>query len=222
MPFKQFAPYVLGGLAIILVAYTGVKISLAQLDAMKTASYEAGFAAAEAKQAIALNAALAEQQRLLEAEFTLKLTTANNANAAIRAEKNALAQRAATLEKEIDYVTTHYRAGPAAQPKPLPACIFTTGFVGLYNNAIGATSAVIGDTMPASSANGDTQRTDGATNTATTTAAESDKLQPSNIKQADILQHVTEYGARCMAIEAQLNGLIDYLENEQRRQANGT
>ncbi|MBZ9612155.1 hypothetical protein [Rheinheimera maricola] len=222
MPFKQFAPYILGGLAIILVAYAGVNISLAQLDAMKTASYQAGFAAAEAKQVTALNVALAKQQRQLEAEFTRKLTTANNANAAIRAEKHALAQRAANLEKEIDYVTTHYRAGPAAQPELLPACIFTTGFVGLYNNAIGATTAVGGDTMPASSATGDTQRTDSATNTAPTTTTENDKLRPSGVAQADILQHVAGYGARCLAIEAQLNGLIDYLENEQRRDANGT
>ena len=219
MPFKQFAPYVLGGLAIVLVAYAGVKISLAQLDAMKTASYQAGFAAAEVANANAVSTALVAQQKTLQAEFTRQLNTANTAN--IRAEKHALAQRARALEEEIDYVTTRYRTGPLAQPEPLPACIFTTGFVGLYNSAIGATAATGGNTLPASSATGVTKRTDTAANAAATASTESDALRPSGIGQADILQHVTGYGARCLALEAQLNGLIDHLEKEQRRSTDG-
>lgn len=180
-------------------------------------SYLAGYADANAKNAEALAMALQAQQQTLQAEFTRQLNTANAANAAIRAEKAALAQREQDLKKEIDYVTTHYRAGPTAEPKPLPACIFTTGFVGVYNSAIGAKPDITA-TMPATGA---TQRTAAAASTTTAISAP-DALQPSGVRQADILQHLTGYGARCLAIEAQLNGLIDYVEQEQRRNTDGT
>lgn len=180
-------------------------------------SYLAGYAEAKADSANNLALALKAQQQTLHAEFTRQLNTANAANAAIRAEKAALAQREQDLKKEIDYVTTHYRAGPTAEPKPLPACIFTTGFVGVYNSAIGA-KPDIATTMPTASA---TQRTTAAADT-TATINSADALQPSGVGQADILQHLTGYGGRCLAIEAQLNGLIDYLEQEQRRTMDGT
>lgn len=217
MNFKTASPFI-AALAIVAVAYLGLKVSLAQLAAIKAASYQAGYAKAQAEHANALSAALVTQQQTLQAEFTRQLNTANAANAAISAEKAELVERANALREEIDYVTTYYRAGRTAEPEPLPACIFTTGFVGVYNRAIGAEPSTA-TPMPAA---GTAQRTAAAASTAATIGSSADALQPSGIGQANILQHLTGYGARCLAIEAQLNGLIDYLEHEQRRSTDGT
>lgn len=201
------------GLAAIAVIWA---LSAMHRSAVQN-SYFAGYAEAQADTADTWAKALQVQQQQREAEFTRQLNAANAANAAIRAEKAALAQREQDLKKEIDYVTTHYRAGPTAEPKPLPSCIFTTGFVGVYNSAIG----VKPDTTATMPATGATQRTAAAASTATAISTP-DALQPSGVRQADILQHLTGYGARCLAIEAQLNGLIDYVEQEQRRNTDGT
>lgn len=207
----------LSAFAIAAFAYLLLKVALAQLAAIKEASYQAGFDSATAGHAKAMSAALLAQQQQLQADFSRQLKRANSANAAIQAEKQALAERARALEEEIDYVTTYYRSGPTAEPELLPACIFTTGFVGVYNSAIGAKPDITA-TMPIAGA---TQRTTAAADT-TATINSTDALQPSGVGQADILQHLTGYGARCLAIEAQLNGLIDYLEQEQRRETDGT
>lgn len=216
MTSKAWHP-LLSAFAIAAFAYLLLKVALAQLAAIKEASYQAGFDSATAGHAKAMSAALLAQQQQLQADFSRQLKRANSANAAIQAERQALAERARALEEEIDYVTTYYRSGPTAEPEPLPACIFTHGFVGVYNSAIGAKHDITA-TMPTAGA---TQRTTAA---ADTTAAinSPDALQPSGVGQADILQHLTGYGTRCLAIEAQLNGLIDYLEQEQRRTMDGT
>lgn len=201
------------GLAAIAVIWA---LSAMHRSAVQN-SYFAGYAKAQSDTSDTWAKALLVQQQQLQDEFTRQLNTANAANAAIRAEKAELVERANALREEIDYVTTHYRAGSTAAPTPLPACIFTTGFVGVYNSAIGAKPDITG-TMPAV---GTTQRTAAAAST-TTAISTPDALQPSGVRQADILQHLTGYGARCLAIEAQLNGLIDYVEQEQRRNTDGT
>ncbi|WP_051219730.1 hypothetical protein [Rheinheimera baltica] len=203
----NFKKHLLAALAIIAAVLAVVAIAQLGLSAIKQTSYDAGYSAAEAKQATAVNTALAEQQRTLRAEFTRQLTNANNAVTALRAVNRDIAQRELLLRQEIDYVTTHYRQSPAATPEPLPACIFTHGFVSVYNGAIspgGAASAA----MPAADTAAGTDTTASAA-----TAIEADKLQPSNIQQRDILHHIAGYGSRCQAIEAQLNQLLDYLES---------
>lgn len=208
----------LAAFAIVVFAYLLLKVILSQLAAMKESSYQAGFDSATAIHAKAMSAALLAQQQQLQADFSRQLKLANAANAAIRAEKHALAERARALEEEIDYVTTYYLAGSTAELEPLPACIFTTGFVGVYNSAIGAKPDITA-TLPSVST---AERVDAAARPASAINPKTDILQPSGVGQADILQHLTGYGARCLAIEAQLNGLIDYLEQEQRRTMDGT
>ncbi|GAB2927558.1 hypothetical protein [Rheinheimera gaetbuli] len=201
----NFKKHLLAALAIIAAVLAVVAIAQLGLSAIKQTSYDAGYSAAEAKHATAVSTALAEQQRTLQAEFKRQLTNANNAVNALRAANRDIAQREQLLLQEIDYVTTHYRPSPAAELEPLPACIFTHGFVSVYNGAIspgGATAAA----MPAA---------DTATRADTTASAATatDALQPSGIEQRDILHHIAGYGSRCQSIEAQLNQLLDYLES---------
>lgn len=202
MTFKK---KLLAALAIIAAAVAVVAIAQLGLNAIKQTSYDAGYSAAEAANATATSNALAEQQRQLQAEFKRQLNTANSAVTALRTANRDIAQRELLLRQEIDYVTTHYRQSPAAAPELLPACIFTNGFVSVYNGAISdgsTTTATVPAADPAAGAN--------TTASAATTA---DALQPSDIKQRDILHHITGYGSRCQSIEAQLNQLLDYLES---------
>lgn len=146
---------------------------------------------------------LADQEQQLRTEYERQLAEAHDAVRGLRAEKASISQRASELEQEIDRVTSHYREQPQAPAQPLPDCRFTHGFVGLYNAAI--TPAV---QVPRSDlATG----ADGKAGTAATV----DPLGLSPVRQPDILHHITGYGARCQAIEAQLSSLIDYLQATQ-------
>lgn len=146
---------------------------------------------------------LANQEQQLRTEYERQLAEAHDAVRSLRVEKASITQRASELEQEIDRVTSHYREQPQAPAQPLPDCRFTHGFVGLYNAAI--TQAMqVPRSDPATGANGKTG-----------TAATADPLRLSPIRQPDILRHITGYGARCQAIEAQLSSLIDYLQATQ-------
>ncbi len=146
---------------------------------------------------------LADQEQKLRTEYELQLAEAHDAVRSLRAEKASITQRASELEQEIDRVTSHYREQPQAPTQPLPDCRFTHGFVGLYNAAITPTVQVP-RSDPATGADGKTG-----------TAATADPLGLSPVRQPDILHHITGYGARCQAIEAQLSSLIDYLQATQ-------
>lgn len=168
-----------------------------------SAGYDAGYSAARADMAQQASAEWQRRETELRAEFDRRLNAANNAAETLRTEKRAIQSHAEALREDIDHVTQRYRAATDAMPEPLPECIFTDGFVGLYNNAIRtdpAATAVSGADISSGTA-----ETPGATGVADTS------LRPSDIRQSDILHHITDYGARCRAIEAQLNGLIDYL-----------
>lgn len=190
---------------VFLAVTAGIVIVLALHRTAVTASYLRGYAEAKADSAVVWTKAVQKQQQQLQAEFKRQLDTANSAVTALRAANRDIAQREVLLRQEIDYVTTHYRQRPDAEPEPLPACIFTHGFVSVYNGAISPGGATT-DTVPAA---------DPATRTDTTASAAraSETLQPSDISQRDILHHITGYGSRCQAIEQQLNQLLDYLES---------
>lgn len=201
-----------------LAVCTAIVLVIALHRTAVTASYLRGYAEAKADSTELWTKAVQVQQQQLQAEFKRQLTNANNAVTALRAANRDIAQRELLLRQEIDYVTTHYRQSPAAQPEPLPACIFTNGFVGVYNRAIspgGAASAA----MPAADTAAGTNTAASASATAATTE---DALRPSNIRQRDILHHIAEYGSRCQSIEAQLNQLLDYLESINRGKTDGS
>lgn len=194
--------------SLLWLAYVGVK-------AVQHTSYLNGYADAKADSAQATSRALEAQYQQLNAEFNRQLGQANKAVTALRQANQAIAKREQQLRQEINHVTTHYRDTPAARPEPLPECIFTTGFVGLYNHAISPAkpgTAAVPAATPAAGANR-------APSTAAVAAASIDPLKPSAITQRDILAHITAYGSRCQAIEGQLNQLLDYLEHINHREA---
>ncbi|WP_288843431.1 hypothetical protein [uncultured Deefgea sp.] len=112
--------------------------------------------------------------------------------------RNNLAESRVQLSRNVPNVTTIYRPAPKAAARPLPACIFTAGFVRDWNTALGvptepkANQSASGTTDPASQSNA----TDG--------------LDASDINQADILTNHIDNANRCQIIESQLNQLIDW------------
>lgn len=101
------------------------------------------------------------------------------------------------LTGEIARVTTRYRKALDAAPEPLPACVFTRGFVRVWDEATGAA-------LPAPA---DPDRA--AAPAAGTGAAEQ---LDSGLGQADVLGHHTRYAEQCRNTAAQLDRLIDALE----------
>ncbi|WP_410499690.1 hypothetical protein [Chitinibacter sp. S2-10] len=112
--------------------------------------------------------------------------------------RNALAETRVQLSRNIQRVTTVYRPAPNATPVPLPACVFTTGFVHDWNAANGIEQA--------------DQAASGAADQASA-AEEADGLYPSGVTQSDILTNHIDNATRCRAIESQLSGLIDWHHN---------
>lgn len=106
------------------------------------------------------------------------------------------------LTGEIDRVNDLYRDALDAQPKPLPACVFTAGWVRFYDEATGAVAAG----MPSTA---DTSRT--AAQVAEGRAAE--QLN-SGISQRDVLAHHVRYAEQCRSTAAQLDALIDAVEGQ--------
>lgn len=112
--------------------------------------------------------------------------------------------RQANQRKErINDVTTVYVPAPGAKPEPLPACIFTRGWLRHYNAAIGAAPADLSEAGTTAGTSAAAPATGGA-------AAGEDDLRPAMINQAGILEHQIDYGARNRKIEAQLRQLVKF------------
>ncbi|WP_160286846.1 DNA-packaging protein [Pseudomonas knackmussii] len=112
--------------------------------------------------------------------------------------KRELRTKTESLQKEINRVTTLYRRALDAQPEPLPQCVFTRGFVRVWNST--------GDGVADLSSTGQ-----GSSRTAAPTA-EGDPAEQldSGVGQADVLDNRVRNGEQCAAIRAQLNRLIDW------------
>lgn len=106
-------------------------------------------------------------------------------------------QTAARLAGEIHRVTTQYRRAPAAPLEPAPACVFTHGFVRVWNESAGPA----GQPVPAAGDPGAVAGTAGA-----------DDALDSGVSQADVLAHRIDSAARCRDIESRLNALTDFEE----------
>lgn len=141
----------------------------------------------------------AKEERRLRSLWLDEQTRADGLAQQLANEQRAFRHETDRLKKEIQHVTSQWRPHPQAALEPLPRCVFTHGFVRLYNDAIGAA------VHPATVTKGG----------ATETAAATDALD-SGIDQASLLDHHIQYGERCRAIETQLNLLIDvYTKAEQ-------
>lgn len=104
------------------------------------------------------------------------------------------------LTGEIARVNDLYRDTLDAPPKPLPACVFTAGWVRVYDEATGAVTAG----MPTAT---DTRRA-----AAQSTEGRAAEQLDSGISQSDVLEHHTRYAEQCRNTAAQLDLLIDAVE----------
>lgn len=104
------------------------------------------------------------------------------------------------LTGEIARVNDLYRDALDAPPKPLPACVFTAGWVRVYDEATGAIPAG----MPSAT---DTGRV-----AAQSTEGRAAEQLDSGISQRDVLEHHTSYAEQCRNTAAQLDLLIDAVE----------
>lgn len=185
-PFQQAGVPALVGAALAAFAVGAIS------GYWLTRQYDnAQFALWQAQQARQQAAAI-EQVRQREQAFVRR---GEQLSVALLEEQQAHAATAQQLNKEIDRVTSQYRAKSGAPLQPVPHCVYTNGFVGLYNRAIGADAV-----SPDQSASG----ADAATGTSETI--------DSGVSQQDLLAHAIDNGERCRNITSQLNRLIDYTE----------
>ncbi|MCW3482102.1 hypothetical protein OL229_21510 [Neisseriaceae bacterium JH1-16] len=174
----------LASLALLLAAGAGYGYGFGQGQARTAADAQL----ATLHRDIALAQAAAQERELRLAERGDALA------ARLARQQLADADATAQLKRSLDRVSTVYRPAPDAPLQPLPRCVFTRGFVGVLNTAIGAEPVPAADPAGAAAAETDTA---GATD--------------SGVSQADLLDHLTDYGQRCRRLEHQLDALIDWL-----------
>ncbi|MGK4344013.1 DNA-packaging protein [Ectopseudomonas oleovorans] len=175
-------------------------------------AYDTGYAKAQTEGALALEKLRGEHQeqelaRARAAEASAKAATKRLQEEQARNDKLAsdLAEQQRQHRKTTDYLTGEiarvadlYREALDAPPKPLPACVFTAGFVRVWDEATGARAPA------ALSAAADPERT--AAQVARARAAEQ---LDSGISQAALLGHHIQYAEQCRNTAAQLDALID-------------
>jgi len=101
------------------------------------------------------------------------------------------------LTEEIARVNDLYLKALDAEPEPLPACVFTVGWLRVYDEATGAIAAGMPPAI-------DTGRV-------AAQSAEGRALD-SGISQRDVLEHHTRYAEQCRNTAAQLDLLIDAVQ----------
>jgi len=111
-------------------------------------------------------------------------------------------QTSERLTGEINRVTTLYRRALNKPPEPLPAAVFTTGFVRVWNSANGIAA---NSGLPAA----ETARRAAAPSDPTTAADQLD----SGVSQGDVLINHTRNAELHASCRAQLNSLINWNSN---------
>jgi len=128
---------------------------------------------------------------------------ANQAEQSLLDIRQQLAQQTQHAKEQIDAVTQTYRTAPGAAPQALPQCVFTRGFVRLWNSAAGADDGR-GTVSSGASVGGADAATDPA------------DAFDSGVSQADVLDWFTDYATRARGIEAQLNKVLDVEQGNQQ------
>lgn len=184
------------------------------IDTLETAAYDAGYSKAQTEGALAREQLHSEHQAL---ELKRAQAAAVDAKAAAkklldeqaRNDKLAadLAEQQRTNRKTTDRLTGEiarvndlYLKALDAEPEPLPACVFTVGWVRVYDEGTGAIAAG----MPPAT---DTSRA-----AAQSTEGRAAEQLDSGISQRDVLEHHTRYAEQCRNTAAQLDLLIDVVE----------
>jgi hypothetical protein len=181
---------------------------------MLQGAYDKGFAQAQSDGDLAL-----EKLRLEHIQLDLERANAREVSAKAAAKKlldeqarndklaadladQQRAHRTTTdrLTEEIARVNDLYRDALDAPPKPLPACVFTAGWVRVYDEATGAIAA------------GMSSATDTGRATAQSAESRAAEQLDSGISQRDVLEHHVRYAEQCRNTAAQLDLLIDAVQ----------
>gem|GEM_PF-2548653 len=175
--------------------------SLAVLSAMALcgwAGYDYGRSAGRVEVAQHLEksaAAQAAAYRQAMALYVAETARANRAEQSLLEASRRFAAEKNNLRRRVADVSTVYSPDGTAVVA-LPRCVFTGGWVQLYNAAIGLPDLPAAAVASKSGSPAGTSQTAGA------------RLRDSGVSQADVLAHMTDYGARCRAMEKQLTELI--------------
>lgn len=197
-----------------VLVLTAAAAVLAAILYVLQGTYDLGYSKAQAEGKAALEVLRAEHA---QAEADLARAAASDAKAAAQAlrEQAQRADQAAAhladqqrqyrqntdrLTGEIARVNDLYRAALDAPPEPLPACVFTRGFVRVWDEATGA--AVPAAEHPGGAAAPSPE------------ARAADQLD-AGISRAELLHHHVRYAEQCRSTAEQLNALI-HIVQEQR------
>lgn len=164
----------------------------------KTTAADLREAFAKERQTLANAAAAAAQQAF--AELRTEQAKGNQLASQLANTKDELRKKTENLTGEIARVTTLYRRALNAQPEPLPAAVFTTGFVRVWNTANGTNTA-----MP-------TPNSASGIAAPSSDAGAADELD-SGVGQAQVLTNQVRNAELHSTCRAQLNNLIDWTNN---------
>lgn len=171
--------------------------ALAQAKGERTAA-DLREAFAQERQTLADAAAAAARQAL--AELQTEQAKGNQLASQLADTKDQLRKKTEHLTEEIARVTTLYRRALDAQPETLPAGVFTSGFVRVWNTANGISTA-----MPTPNSTSGTTPAPGG-------AGAADDLD-SGVGQAQVLTNQVRNAELHSICRAQLNNLIDWTNN---------
>ena len=145
--------------------------------------------------------ALAGERSAKEAAKSLldEQTRSDRLSADLAEQQRKNRQTTDYLSREIARVNDLYREALDAPPRPLPACVFTAGWVRVYDEATGAAVPAATDSSGVAAPAGKTQ------------AAE--QLN-SGISQSRLLAHHVQYAEQCRNTAAQLDLLIDQVSGK--------
>lgn len=196
-------------LAIPVALFAAMYLLLGMIE---KAAYDSGYSTAQTQGALALEKLRGEHQeqelaRARAAEASAKTAAKRLQEEQARNDKLAsdLAEQQRQHRKTTDYLTGEiarvadlYREALDAPPKPLPACVFTAGFVRVWDEATGARTPAA---LPAAA---DTGRA-----AAQSPEAQAAEQLDSGLSQAALLGHHISYAEQCRNAAAQLDALID-------------
>ena len=200
---------VLAGLLPLLL----IGAAVLMVEAMQRAEHRKGYDLAHSEGAAALEQlrrehAEAETVRARAAEASAKQAAkhlqaeqARNDQLAadLAAQQRTHRETTDRLTGEIDRVNDLYQEALDTPPKPLPACVFTAGWVRVYDEASGARVPQTADT--------------GRTAAQAAAAIAAEQLA-SGISQRQLLEHHVRYAEQCRNTAAQLDLLIDAVEGK--------
>lgn len=208
---RKLAPGIAVVVSILLIAASW----FVMVESWKATAYDQGYAKAADEGALALEQLRGEHrqqelERARAAEASAKAAAkrlqeeqARNDQLASQLADQQRTHRQTTdrLSGEIARVNDLYRKALDAEPEPLPACVFTRGFVRVWDEATGARTPVPEAADPGRAA------AQGAEGRAV------DQLD-SGLSQNAVLAHHVRYAEQCRNVADQLDALIDAVQEK--------